>query len=156
MKNKKLIVILLAALVLVFLMLVLRSRTVLTGRSRPENSTAKTEKVMPTVLVTKDKDGYGLQFEATGFEKVRKVEMLVKYLYRGKENPSLVASGAPQQNSYWAHFRFESCSRNDCVRYKTDMVDFRLTLNYDDGESREYKNSVVLFNITQKTPLKLN
>lgn len=153
MKIRKIVLILLAAIILVIVFFVFRSKSVQTERAGPVPSL---EKKTPTVLVTKDKDGYGLQILARGFKNVRKVEMLVKYQYRGKENPSLVASGTPQQDSYWAHFRFESCSRGDCVRFKTDQADFRLTLNYEDGESREYQSPVKLADVSQETPISLN
>jgi hypothetical protein len=113
-------------------------------------------KPVPEVSVTKDKDGYGLQIMTRGYTHVKSVEILVGYSYKGKENPSMVASGVPQQDSYWAHFRFESCSRGDCVRYKVKEARFSLTLNYEDGESRDFTSIISLDSVTDNTLISLN
>ena len=99
-------------------------------------------KESPEVVVSRDRDGYGLEITARNFSGVRKVEMVVGYDFRGRSNPPLVASGAPQQNSYWAHFRFESCSRGDCLFYKIDKAKFNLTLSFEDGETQDYRSEI--------------
>lgn len=127
---------------IVIVVFVIRSKVVLTiGDSR---SNQIVERKPPQVLVIKDDDGYGLQITARGYEEVRKVEMVVSYNYKGKPNPPLLASGAPLANSYWAHFRFENCSRGDCLYYKIDEAEFRLTLTYDDGETADYSKVIHL------------
>ena len=150
---KKFIVILIGALVLVLLVLILRKNYVQTGILRGgETILAKTT---PTVLVSKDPDGYGLEISVRDFKKVRKVEMLVSYVYRGRAKPPLLASGSPQQDSYWAHFRFESCSRGDCVYYKVEEAKFNLTLNYEDGENLDFSSSIPLASVSKETLIAL-
>ena len=158
--RRKIAFILAAALVVAMAILIYKSVPVQTreklaplGRGNVQKEIIKT---IPSVLVTRDSDGYGLQIMARDFEGVKKVEMLVGYSYRGKENPSMVASGSPQQNSYWAHFRFESCSRGDCIRYKVNEAEFQLTLNYSDGESKDYTSVIKIPQVTKDTLISLN
>lgn len=153
-KNKKLVGIILAALALAVAILILRSKAVETNVFQKSSPLIK--KSTPTVLATRDEDGYGLQILAKDFKNVRKVEMLIKYTYKGKENPPLVASGAPQQDSFWAHFRFESCSRGDCLYYKVNQVELNLTLSYQDGENTDYYQTVELDQVSIETLISLN
>lgn len=156
LKSKKMILVVVVAIVCAIFFLILLSRPVQTTQSSSNgNKTTLVEKGRPEVLVTKDKDGYGLQFLARGFKNVKKVEMLVSYSYKGKENPSLLASGLPQQDSYWAHFRFESCSRGDCLYYKVREAKFQLTLIYNDGSASDHSSTVNFSQITTNTPLKI-
>lgn len=154
LRGRKVLFIILGSLILVIILLVLTARPVKTNQTLPiENKKVQMENGKLEVLATKDKDGYGLQILVRGFKNVKKVEMLVNYTYKGKENPPLLASGTPQQDSYWAHFRFESCSRGDCLYYKVSEAKFQLTLNYQDGESKEYSSLIKTSNISQNSPL---
>ena len=157
---RKFIFLLLAALVVALAILIYKAVPVQTlekltpvGRAPVAKEVAKTT---PSVLMTRDSDGYGLQIMARDFEGVKRVEMLVAYSYAGKQNPSMVATGSPQQNSYWAHFRFESCSRGDCVKYKVSEAKFQLTLNYLDGESKDFTSVVKIPEVTKDTLISLN
>lgn len=156
MKTKRLILI---ALGLVAVLLVLWSvqagsalTTLLSGGSSKE-SVPMVEKVRPQVSVSLDKDKHGIEILARHLKNVKKVEMLVGYEYKGRANPPLLASGAPQQDSYWAHFRFESCSRGECLFYPVKDADFTLTLSYADGESLDFKAPIIFSQISQDTPL---
>lgn len=157
--RKKIIFLLLAALVLGLAILIYKSAPVQTiSILSPLGAGLKKEaaKSEPVVLVTRDNDGYGLQIMSRGFSGVKKVEMLVGYTYNGKQNPSMVAAGAPQQESFWAHFRFESCSRGDCVKYKVNEAKFQLTLNYLDGESKNYTAVIKIPEVSKETLISLS
>lgn len=156
---RKVIFILLAALAVALAILVYKAVPVQTREKLTPLGNGATikevVKTVPSVLVTRDNDGYGLQILARDFEGVKKVEMLIGYSYKGKDNPSMVASGAPQQNSYWAHFRFESCSRGDCVKYKVNEARFQLTLNYTDNESKDYTSVINIPEVSKDTIISL-
>lgn len=158
-KRQKIVFIILAALVVGLSILIYKSAPVqtvsfLSPVGKPfQKESVKSE---PAVLVTRDSDGYGLQIMSRGFSGVKKVEMLVGYTYNGKQNPSMVAAGAPQQESFWAHFRFESCSRGDCVKYKVNEAKFQLTLNYLDGESKNYTSVIKIPEVSKETLISLS
>lgn len=158
--HKKIIFVFLAALVIALVFLIYKSVPVQTrDRILPLGQGPVKEEIVknaPSVLVTRDDDGHGLQIMAKDFRTVKKVEMLVGYTYKGIDNPPLLASGPPQQNSYWAHFRFESCSRGDCIYYKISEAKFQLTLKYEDGESRDYTSVIKLPEISKDTLISLN
>lgn len=155
LKIKKFILIIVAAFAFVTFFLILNSRRETLPLQLTENKKVQLEKGVTEVLATKDKDGYGLQILARGFKNVKSVEMLVSYNYRGKENPPLLASGAPQQNSYWAHFRFESCSRGDCLYYKINEAKFQLTLTYEDGTSFDSSSVINISKVSTDTSINL-